>query len=120
MEVLIAQPRPAKKSRGITLLFANSTLFAAFLVSVALHIAMFYGVPSVVIFSEGGRAQENTEPIEVALLSPQESADLPDMTDAGSNQFATEIPSPLLEGEVVSDAELAPPGRRGGDAPLAA
>jgi len=109
MEVLIAQPRPAKKSRGVTLLFANSTLFVTFLLSVALHIAMLYGVPSIVIFSEGGRVEENTEPIEVALLSSQESADLPDATAAESNQFATDVPSALLERELALDEELVSP-----------
>ena len=99
MNVLVEQPRP-KRHWGVALLVSNSTLYAAFLVSIALHVALMYGVPSVVVFSEGGWTKdESTEPIEVALLSPQESANLPDVTAAESNQFAVDVPSPLLEGE---------------------
>ncbi len=107
MNVLVEQPRP-KKHWGIALISSNSTLYATFLISVALHLALLYGMPSVVIFSEGGRA-ENTEPIEVALLSSEESSELPDLSAADSNQFVTDIPSPLLEGEQLAlDDEIAP------------
>ena len=98
MNVLVEQPRP-KRHWGIALILSNSTLYATFLVSIALHVALMYGVPSVVIFSEGGWAKGDAEPIEVALLSPQESANLPDVAAAESNQFAVDVPSPLLEGE---------------------
>ena len=99
MNVFVEHPRP-KRHWGVALLVSNSTLYAAFLISIALHIALMYGVPSVVVFSEGGWTKdESIEPIEVALLSPQESANLLDVTAAESNQFAVDVPSPLLEGE---------------------
>ena len=74
---------------------ANQTMLIAVAASFVIHAAVIYGVPSVIVFSDG--TARPSEPIVVDVLNAQELAALSDLPPTAENEFAAEIPSPLLE-----------------------
>ena len=83
-----APPKPRFKG-------ANQTMLIAVAASFVIHAAVIYGVPSVIVFSDG--TARPSEPIVVDVLNAQELAALSDLPPTAENEFAAEIPSPLLE-----------------------
>ena len=83
-----APPKPRFKG-------ANQTMLLAVAASFVIHAAVIYGVPSVIVFSDG--TARPSEPIIVDVLNAQELAALSDLPPTEENEFAAEIPSPLLE-----------------------